>query len=84
MSAEREEQNESAAGIAGRSDGRAVGELRPVELIVDFTENPLGSVLCSLGRTKVLCTVSEEQAVPRWMRGNGRGWITAEYSMLTG
>ncbi len=84
MSAERGKQNDPVAGIAGRSDGRAVGELRPVELIVDFTENPLGSVLCSLGRTKVLCTVSEEQAVPRWMRGNGRGWITAEYSMLPG
>jgi ribonuclease PH len=51
-------------------------------LIVDFTENPLASVLCCLGRTRVLCTVSEELSVPRWIRGRGEGWVTAEYSML--
>ena len=65
-----------------RSDGRRADELRPLEFEVDFTEQPLGSVLCSMGRTKVLCTVSEEQAVPRWLRGGGKGWLTAEYSML--
>jgi len=67
-----------------RRDGRALGELRPVELTLDFTENPLGSVLCAFGRTKVLCTVTEEVGVPRWLKGSGQGWITAEYSMLPG
>jgi len=67
-----------------RRDGRALSELRPVELVLDFTENPLGSVLCSMGRTKVLCTVCEEVGVPRWLKGSGQGWITAEYSMLPG
>ncbi|HPG24650.1 MAG TPA: ribonuclease PH, partial [Myxococcota bacterium] len=65
-----------------RSDGRRPDELRPLVFEADFTEQPLGSVLTSQGRTKVLCTVSEEPAVPRWLRGSGRGWLTAEYSML--
>ncbi len=67
-----------------RGDGRGADQLRPVELQLDFTENPLGSVLCSMGRTRVLCTVTEEDGVPRWLRGSGQGWITAEYSMLPG
>jgi len=67
-----------------RRDGRATDALRPVELQLDFTENPLGSVLCSMGRTRVLCVVTEEAGVPRWLRGSGQGWITAEYSMLPG
>jgi ribonuclease PH len=67
-----------------RRDGRAVDQLRAVALQLDFTENPLGSVLCSMGRTRVLCTVTEESGVPRWLRGSGQGWITAEYSMLPG
>jgi len=67
-----------------RRDGRAADQLRPVELQLDFTENPLGSVLCSMGRTRELCTVTEEDGVPRWLRGSGQGWITAEYSMLPG
>ena len=67
-----------------RKDGRANDALRPVELQLDFTENPLGSVLCAFGRTRVLCTVMEEESVPGWMRGRGRGWLTAEYSMLPG
>lgn len=65
-----------------RSDGRQPDELRPLEFEVDFTEQPLGSVLCSMGRTRVLCTLSEERTVPRWMQGSGKGWLTAEYSML--
>jgi len=65
-----------------RSDGRRADELRALDFEVDFTEQPLGSVLCSMGRTKVLCTVSEEQTVPRWLRGGGKGWLTAEYSLL--
>jgi ribonuclease PH len=67
-----------------RSDGRAADELRTVELVIDFTEKPIGSVLCCMGRTKVLCTVCQERSVPRWLRGSGQGWVTAEYSMLPG
>ncbi len=67
-----------------RGDGRKANELRPVEFQVDFTENPLASVLCSMGRTRVLCTVCEEDSVPRFLHGSGRGWVTAEYSMLPG
>jgi len=67
-----------------RRDGRAADALRPIELTVDFTENPLGSVLCAFGRTKVLCTVCEERSVPRWLKGSGQGWVTAEYAMLPG
>ena len=70
------------AGLRKRSDGRAVDELRACEIVTDFTENPLASVLCSLGRTRVLCTVSEEASVPRWLKGRGEGWVTAEYAML--
>jgi len=67
-----------------RRDGRSPDALRNVELEIDFTENPLGSVLCSMGRTRVLCTVCVEDGVPRWLRGAGQGWVTAEYSMLPG
>jgi ribonuclease PH len=55
-----------------------------VRFEVDFTEQPLCSVLCRVGRTVVLCTVCEEQGVPRFLTGRGRGWLTAEYSMLPG
>ena len=67
-----------------RRDGRAVEALRPVEFQLDFTDNPAGSVLCSMGRTRVLCTVCVEDGVPRWLKGAGQGWVTAEYSMLPG
>ncbi len=67
-----------------RSDGRGPADLREVRLQPDFTENPLASVLCELGRTKVLCTVTGEESVPRWLQGKGRGWVTAEYSLLPG
>jgi ribonuclease PH len=72
----------SRGGARGGERGDA--ELRPVELQLDYTDNPLGSVLCSMGRTRVLCTVTEEPSVPRWLRGSQEGWITAEYSMLPG
>lgn len=65
-----------------RADGRAPDALRPVRMQVDFTDNPLASVLCEMGRTRVLCTVSEELTVPRFLAGTGRGWVTAEYSLL--
>jgi ribonuclease PH len=56
--------------------------MREVRLIPDYTGAPLASVLCRVGRTAVLCTASEERSVPRFLKGTGRGWITAEYSML--
>jgi len=67
-----------------RPDGRSADALRPTRLEPDFTENPLASVLCEVGRTKVLCTVCDEPAVPRFLQGAGKGWVTAEYSMLPG
>ena len=67
-----------------RPDGRGSDELRPVTFERDFTEMAAGSCLVSFGQTRVLCTASIEEDVPRWMRGRGRGWVTAEYSMLPG
>jgi ribonuclease PH len=67
-----------------RSDGRAIDQLRPVSFARDFTEFAGGSVLVSMGRTKVLCTASVEDRVPPWLRGGGKGWVTAEYSLLPG
>ncbi len=65
-----------------RADGRRPDELRELEVRVDFLEQPHGSVLYRQGRTLVLCTATVEEGVPRWLKGNGRGWMTAEYSML--
>jgi ribonuclease PH len=67
-----------------RRDGRTLGALRPVRFERDFTEFAPGSVLVSMGRTKVLCTASVEDRVPPWLRGGGKGWVTAEYSLLPG
>jgi ribonuclease PH len=67
-----------------RRDGREPDELRPVTFTRDFTEFAAGSVLVEFGRTRVLCTASAEERVPGWLRGQGRGWVTAEYSMLPG
>jgi ribonuclease PH len=67
-----------------RPDGRAPDELRPITFERDFTDMAAGSVLVSFGRTRVLCTANVDEDVPRWMRGSGRGWVTAEYSMLPG
>lgn len=67
-----------------RADGRAVDEMRETIFTRDFTEAALGSVLVETGRTRVLCTASLEERVPPWLRGAGRGWVTAEYSMLPG
>jgi ribonuclease PH len=57
-------------------------ELRPLLLEANWLEQPHGSVLYSQGKTKVLCTASIEEGVPRWLMGKGRGWMTAEYSLL--
>ena len=67
-----------------RPDGREPNELRPLSFERDFTEMAAGSVLVSFGRTRVLCTASIDEDVPRWMKGKGKGWVTAEYSMLPG
>jgi ribonuclease PH len=65
-----------------RADGRRPDELRHLEIVVDYLEQPLGSVLYSQGKTRVLCTASIDEHIPRWLRDSGRGWLTAEYSML--
>jgi len=67
-----------------RPDGRADDELRPITFERDYTEMAAGSVLVSFGRTRVLCTASIDEDVPRWMKNSGKGWVTAEYSMLPG
>jgi len=65
-----------------RGDGRRNDELRPLDVRTDFLEQPHGSVLYGQGKTLVLCTATVEEGVPRWLKGSGRGWMTAEYSML--
>jgi ribonuclease PH len=67
-----------------RRDGREPEDLRPLEFVRDYTEFAAGSVLVSMGKTKVLCTASVDEKVPPWMRGSGKGWVTAEYSLLPG
>jgi len=63
-------------------EGRQPDELRPIDVVPDFVEQADGSVLISFGKTRVLCTATIEEGVPRWLVGSGRGWMTAEYGML--
>ena len=65
-----------------RSDGRSAGELRPTKITPDYLLTAEGSVLIESGNTRVLCTASIEDSIPSFLRGSGKGWITAEYSML--
>lgn len=65
-----------------RVDGRSPDELRPVTMTPGFMPNAEGSCLIEMGNTKVICTATVEDGVPRWMANKGRGWVTAEYSML--
>jgi ribonuclease PH len=65
-----------------RVDGRQMNELRPIHIETNYLMHPEGSVLISVGDTKVICTASIEDRVPPFMRNQGKGWITAEYSML--
>src|ERR1700704_712561 len=65
-----------------RSYGRRPDELRPVTIEPGFMRTAAGSALISLGETRVICTASVQESVPRWMEGRGRGWVTAEYGML--
>ena len=65
-----------------RADGRSLDQLRPITIERGWSDQAEGSALISFGRTKVLCTASFTNGVPRWMTGKGKGWVTAEYSML--
>ncbi len=65
-----------------RSDNRTPEQMRPVNIIPDFISTAEGSALIEVGNTRVICTASVEESVPVWLRGNGRGWITAEYGMI--
>jgi len=65
-----------------RHDGRNIKELRPVTIETNYLVHPEGSVLITVGQTKVICTATIEDRVPHFLRGQGKGWITAEYSML--
>jgi ribonuclease PH len=67
---------------APRHDGRLPDQLRPITLTRDYLRHPEGSVLVEFGDTKVLCTASVEERVPPFLKGQGKGWVTAEYSML--
>lgn len=67
-----------------RHDGRSNAQLRPMKIKRRFTKNAAGSVLIQAGTTTVLCTASVEASVPPWMKGGGKGWVTAEYNMLPG
>ena len=65
-----------------RSDNRAPDQMRPINIIPDFMSMAEGSALIEVGNTRVICTASVEESVPAFMKGSGKGWITAEYSML--
>ena len=67
-----------------RASGRTPSDLRPILFTRDYTEMANGSVLVDFGRTRVLCTASVEERIPPWLKGSGKGWVTAEYSMLPG
>ncbi|MCR6689516.1 ribonuclease PH [Cellulomonas sp.] len=71
-----------ASAISARPDGRAADELRPVTITRRFLSAGEGSVLVEFGDTKVLCVASFTEGVPRWRKGSGQGWVTAEYAML--
>jgi ribonuclease PH len=68
--------------VSTREDGRLDDELRPVVITRGFTTHPAGSVLVEFGQTRVMCTASVTEGVPRWRKGSGQGWLTAEYAML--
>ncbi|KQU29379.1 ribonuclease PH [Rhodococcus sp. BP-349] len=70
--------------MSTREDGRADDELRTITITRGFTSHPAGSVLVEFGNTRVMCTASVEEGVPRWRKGSGLGWLTAEYAMLPG
>ncbi len=67
---------------ASRSYDRAPADIRPVTIDPGFVDTADGSALITIGRTRVICTASVNDSVPRWMQGRGKGWVTAEYAML--
>ena len=67
---------------ASRSYDRAAADIRPITIEGGFVRPATGSALISCGETRVICTASVQESVPRWMMGKGRGWLTAEYGML--
>jgi ribonuclease PH len=69
-------------GSRARSYGRSADQLRPATIEPGFMRTATGSALISMGETRVICTASVQESVPRWMAGSGRGWVTAEYGML--
>lgn len=89
MSGERAGTGTGAAGSPSREndggtrrDGRTPSQLRPIHIEPHFVRTATGSALISAGDTRVICTASAEESVPRWMAGRGTGWVTAEYGML--
>ncbi|MGD6211168.1 ribonuclease PH, partial [Xanthomonas citri pv. citri] len=75
-------QGERSTTDVVRADGRTVAELRPITITRGWSEQAEGSALIEFGGTRVLCTASLTEGVPRWLKGEGRGWVTAEYAML--
>jgi ribonuclease PH len=71
-----------SASASGRSYGRGADQLRPMSIEPGFVRTATGSALISMGETRVICTASVQDSVPRWLAGSGRGWVTAEYGML--
>jgi ribonuclease PH len=67
---------------ASRNDGRAPDDLRDIAIVTGFVKTATGSALIEAGGTRVICTASVDESVPRWMAGQGKGWVTAEYGML--
>ena len=82
MTSEAETPAASSSPSGPRADGRAVDELRPITITRGWSAQAEGSALIEFGQTRVLCTASVTEGVPRWLRGEGRGWVTAEYAML--
>src|SRR6187549_1960500 len=71
-----------ASSAVVRADGRTPDQLRPVTITRHWLDQAEGSVLVEFGRTRVLCAASFTEGVPRWRKGSGEGWVTAEYAML--
>ena len=72
----------SLKGMTDRHDGRASDETREVRITRNWLDHAEGSVLIEFGRTRVLCAASFTEGVPRWLKGKGTGWVTAEYLSL--